>query len=488
MLDTIIIGAGMSGLAAGIRCAHFGQQVAILERHTTIGGLNSFYRLRGRNYDVGLHAVTNFTPKGTKKGPLSRLLRQLRFAHEDFQLSPQRGSQVAFPGIRLDFSNDPALLRSEIARAFPAEIDNYDRLVARLVDYDDLNPTQAQISARTILNEELRDSLLVEMLLCPLMFYGSAREGDMDWGQFSIMFRSVLLEGFARPMDGVRVILKQLTRRYKELGGELRLRTGVKEILVRDGRAIGVITDSGEEIQAKQILSSAGWHETLRMCDTNKAATNKAADGIGGQSSTVSVQPGINIPGSVSELPPGELTFCETISVLDRQPATLGYDKTIVFFNDSPTFHYRKPREELADVRSGVICSPNNYAYPDGEQLDDGIMRITALANYDRWAALTPDEYAAAKREWYDRMTASAVRFVPDFRPQTIETDMFTPTTIRRFTWHDYGAVYGMPEKRSDGTTPYGGLFICGTDQGWVGIIGAMTSGVMMANLHLLRE
>lgn len=174
--------------------------------------------------------------------------------------------------------------------------------------------------------------------------------------------------------------------------------------------------------------------------------------------------------------------------MLDRQPAALGYDKTIIFFNDSPTFHYRKPREELADVRSGVICSPNNYEYPAGEQLDDGIMRITALANYDRWAALTPDEYAAAKREWYDRMTASAVRFVPDFRSHTIDTDMFTPTTVRRFTWHDYGAVYGMPEKRSDGTTPYAGLFISGTDQGWVGIIGAMTSGVMMANLHLLRE
>jgi len=484
MLDTIIIGAGMSGLAAGIRCAHFGQRVAILERHTTIGGLNSFYRLRGRNYDVGLHAVTNFTPKGTKKGPLSRLLRQLRFAHEDFELSPQRGSQVAFPDVRLDFSNDPALLRSEVARAFPAEIDNYDRLVARLVDYDDLNPSQTAISARAVLKEELRDPLLIEMLMCPLMFYGSAREDDMDWGQFSIMFRSVLLEGFARPMDGVRVILKQLTRRYKELGGELRLRTGVKEILVRDGRAIGVITDSGEEIQAKQILSSAGWHETLRMC-----GTNKAADGIGGHSSAFLAQPGINIPGSGdAPLPAGELTFCETISVLDRQPATLGYDKTIVFFNDSPTFHYRKPREELADVRSGVICSPNNYEYPNGEHLDDGIMRITALANYDRWAALSPDDYAAAKREWYDRMTASAVRFVPDFRPHTIETDMFTPTTVRRFTWHDYGAVYGMPEKRSDGTTPYAGLFISGTDQGWVGIIGAMTSGVMMANLHLLRE
>ena len=55
--DTIIIGAGMSGLAAGIRLAYYDQRVCILERHTTIGGLNSFYRLNRRDHDVGLHAA-----------------------------------------------------------------------------------------------------------------------------------------------------------------------------------------------------------------------------------------------------------------------------------------------------------------------------------------------------------------------------------------------------------------------------------------------
>ena len=34
MYDTIIIGAGMSGLAAGIRLAYFERRVCILERHT----------------------------------------------------------------------------------------------------------------------------------------------------------------------------------------------------------------------------------------------------------------------------------------------------------------------------------------------------------------------------------------------------------------------------------------------------------------------
>jgi len=67
-----------------------------------------------------------------------------------------------------------------------------------------------------------------------------------------------------------------------------------------------------------------------------------------------------------------------------------------------------------------------------------------------------------------------------------VDVDVFTPKTIRRFTGHDNGAVYGAPKKRYDGTTPLKNLFICGTDQGLVGIIGALISGITMANRHLL--
>src|SRR6476620_10426026 len=137
--DTIIIGAGMSGLAAGIRLAYFNKRVCILERHSTVGGLNSFYRLGGRNYDVGLHAVTNFTPKGTRKGPLARLLRQLRFNCDDFSLAPQIGSTIAFPGVSLGFTNQFDFLRSEVARNFPAERDNFQKLSEAVTEYDDLN-------------------------------------------------------------------------------------------------------------------------------------------------------------------------------------------------------------------------------------------------------------------------------------------------------------------------------------------------------------
>src|SRR5688500_283135 len=119
----------MSGLAAGIRLAYSEQRVCILARHTTIDRLNSFYRLLGRDYDVGLHAVTNYAAKGEKKGPLARLLRQLRLAWDDFALAPQIGSTIAFPGVRLDFNNDLCLLESEIARVFPRQQNNFQRLL-----------------------------------------------------------------------------------------------------------------------------------------------------------------------------------------------------------------------------------------------------------------------------------------------------------------------------------------------------------------------
>lgn len=460
--DTLIIGAGMSGLAAGIRLAYYDQRVCIVERHTTIGGLNGFYRLRGRDYDVGLHALTNVTPKGAKRGPLARLLRQLRLSWDDFAISPQIGSEIVFPGVRLRFDNDLDLFRAEIAHAFPAQVDNFERLIAEVAEYDDLNETHAAISARDRLNELLTEPLLVEMLFCPLMFYGSAREHDMDWGQFSIMFRSIFMEGLGRPHAGVRLILKQLVRKFRGLGGELKLRTGVERLHVENGRVAGVVLQNGETIEAKRVLSSAGWPETMRLCDDGQPVA--------------------------AQRPPGRLSFCETIATLDVEPKRLGHDRTITFYNDSDKFDWSESAGPC-DLRSGVICSPNNFDYE--EPLDKegaGVMRITALANHDYWRGLDEPAYRLEKSRWYDRITDSAIRFIPDYRGRVVDTDMFTPTTIVRFTGHDNGAVYGAPEKQLDGRTHLDNLFICGTDQGFVGIIGAITSGIGMANMHCLRD
>lgn len=458
--DTLIIGAGLSGLAAGIRLAYFNQKVCVVEKHYTIGGLNSFYRLRGFDHDVGLHAMTNYAEPGTKKGPLSKLLRQLRLSWDDFALCPQVGSKIAFPDCSLKFTNDFEVLRAEIAQTFPYQIDGFNKFVEHLLQADELNLQQQIVPARTVVEQFLNDRLLIDMLYCPVMFYGSAREHDMDWNQFVIMFKALYLEGFGRPHKGVRVILKHLNKQYRSLGGELKLRSGVKRILTENNKAVGLELESGEQLTADRILSSAGAPETERLlCDEDSTT-----------------QP-------THQTPAGQMSFNEMIYVLDEQPAAMGHEETIVFYNNAPEFHYTRP-EEPCDLRSGIICSPNNFVYD--EPLEKGVLRMTAIAEPSFWIHSEEEQYRAAKQEWEAKILESAQPHLPDFESHIIDRDMFTPRTVKRFTSHLNGCVYGSPEKNLQGTTDYDGLYICGTDQGFLGIIGAMLSGITMANNHCL--
>ena len=415
MYDTIIIGAGMSGLAAGIRLAHYDRRVCILERHSAVGGLNSFFGRGGRTYDVGLHAVTNYAPRGTRQGPLARLLRQLRLAWDEFSLSPQVGSAIMFPGVTLEFSNDLEVLESEIARNFPAQADNFRRFVAALTDYDQFDRPEAGQSARAVVGSLVTDPLLVEMLLCPVLFYGGSREHDMDFGQFSILFRSIFLEGLARPLAGIRLILKRLLRKFCDLGGELRLRlrSGADPRQGRPGRSHRPGRRQRTGIQEYPLLGRpAGDHAAVR-------------------------------PGGPAPRPADGLSIVESISVLNRQPRALGHCRTMIFFNDSDKFHYEKPAD-AADLRSGVVCSPNNFVY--GEPLADGILRITRagqLRPLDRAGrvGLPPAETPLVRPHG-----GVGRAFHPDFRDCVVETEVITPVTIRRFTGHEKGAI-SAPEK-----------------------------------------
>lgn len=464
--DAIVIGAGMSGLAAAIRLAMFDRRVVVLERHGVPGGLNSYYHHQRRPFDVGLHALTNYAPRGARGAPLTKLLRQLRIPWEALRLREQLGSQVRFPGVTLDFTNDFQLLRASVRQAFPGAIDAFDRLTAAVNAWDHLALDAPQRPVRPFLEQLLPDPLLREMLLCPLMYYGSAVEDDMELGQFCTMWRSIFQEGFARPEGGVRTVVDLLVGRLKEAGGELKLKRGVERVLTHQGRVRGVRLENGEELLAPVVISSAGRHETLGM--TEGAPPPPAGDA------------------------PGRMTFLESILCLSRQPQELGLGQTIIFFNDSERFHYRAP-EDWLDLRSGVICLSNNYRHD--QPLPEGLLRITSIASWERWSALaagsrslrrTP-EYEAVKAEWHRRQVAAVQPLLPSFADHVTCVDVFTPATIHDYTRHSNGAVYGAPQKSKDGLTPVEGLFLTGTDQGFLGVVGAMLSGITIANARVLQ-
>jgi len=458
--DAIIIGAGMSGMAAAIRLGMYDKKVLLLEKHSITGGLNSYYGRGKRQFDVGLHALTNFAVKKERGRPLTKLLKQLRIPYDELLLVEQQYSQINFPDNTLNFTNDVNNLINDIGDKFPHEVDGFRKLIAHIENFNEVALDNPYTPAKEVVRRFIKDSDLLEMIFCPLLIYGSAWENDMDFSQFAIMFKSIFLEGFGRTTGGVRKIIQLLLKKMDEANVEVCFRNGVKQILTQKGRAIGVETSRGEVIHAPMVLSCAGLPETLSLLDKQEN------------------QNSLPLPRT------GKLSFTETILITNTKPKNLSFDPTIVFYNNRSYYKYQKP-EELFDKESAVLCFPNNFK---GDDYNEGVYRLTMMANYDKWKSLKDTEgsaYIDQKEMVYLEGIKLLKKMIPNFsEDQVLFKDVFTPTSVERYTGHFGGCVYGSPDKSRDGSTPVNGLYVCGTDQGFLGIIGSMLSGISIANLY----
>lgn len=455
--DVVVIGAGLSGLAAAARSALMGKKTLLLEQHNAPGGLNSFYSFKGRKYDVGLHAMTNFrAPK--VHGPLLRVMRQLRLDRDALELGEQKASRIEFPEYNLRFTNKFEDFCESIAHNFPHDIDHFHRMVQELPSFDEaLSHPQRASSGKAFLASYSLSKSLIDMILCALCFYGSARPNDIDLAQLIVLFRSIFLEGLARPREGIRPLIRQLLTRLRENGGERKMKARVKKLHSTHSAIRALELETGEVIRAKNFISSIGLASTQKILEAPLRAE--------------------------FQVKPNAISFAETIHFYPLN-LTQETNETIIFYSERPDFRYEAP-SALWDDQSGVICLSHQYSYENYEP-EEGCLRVTALANPVLWNGLAPAEYAAAKQSLQESLLKASRKRLPFLNNYTndqfIDSDAFTPKTIERFTRHPLGSVYGNSCKNYDGTTPWSNLRISGTDHGLLGIVGSMLSGILQAN------
>lgn len=455
----VVIGGGLSGLAAAIRLARFAPDILLLEQHTRLGGLNSYYYRNNTLLETGLHAITNYAEPGDRHAPLNRLLRQLKIRRKALAFHQQKISEICFRDRQsLIFSNDFSLLTEDIIAKFPGSAAGFSRLCAFLDEFDPFTAAPFR-SAKAFLHEILQDSLLAEMLLCPLMYYGSSVENDMDLSQFAIMFQAIYREGFFRPGGTIKDFLGTLSSHLQSLGGTIRLGEKVSQILYKNRTAYGVRLQSGEVIESDHILSTIGHQETRALLKLDRPATEA-----------------------------NRLGFVESIFQLPATcAASLPADRTVIFYSENMPFSYQQPAG-FADYDSGVICMPHNFE--DLSPNDTLEIRSTHLASYGRWrdARTSMQTYNEAKSALRRNSLAAIEKYVGKFKDNIVYEDTFTPITIERYTAKRHGAIYGSPVKIKDGDIGFNNLFLAGTDQGFLGIVGSMLSGVSIVNQHILPK
>ena len=460
----IIIGGGLSGLAAGVRSSRFIPGILIVEKHSRLGGLNSYYYRNKCLFETGLHAITNYASEKEKKAPLNKLLRQLKLKRSLFDIRQQLTSEIRFCGTTsLFFSNDFNVLREQISSTFPASVLRFEAMLRKLDGVDPYTPAPFS-SAKQFLLETLGDPLLCDMLLCPLMYYGSSVENDMDLGQFAIMFQAIFKEGMFRPSGTIKDFLGTLEKTFVERDGIIRKNSEVHRIITDGTKATAVELANGEILECDHILSTIGHKETEHLYQEDKPHTRRTP----AQS--------------------GRLGFIETIYQIPTKAAcSLPKETTIIFYNNAQQFKYQRV-DKAADFSSGVICFPQNFdQIIPGENIE---VRSTHLASYNLWRDLHENrvQYLAEKEQVALKSASTLENLIGKFYQDTVYIDTFTPVTIERYTAKIGGAIYGSPIKIKDGNIGFNNLFLAGTDQGFLGIVGSMLSGVSIVNQHILPK
>jgi phytoene desaturase len=237
---------------------------------------------------------------------------------------------------------------------------------------------------------------------------------------FLLMVLGYLERGYlSRPVGGTAAFRDALERTYRSRGGQTRLHATADEVLVRDGRAVGVRLADGTMLDADIVISTSSAPETvLRLLGGryDAAPTRERMESWKLFDPIVLVSFGVE--ADYSKLP--------SLLVLDRlEPFEIG-GRTL-------------------DQLYLRVCNDDPCFAPPGHS----VVQAMLPADYTWWAT-RGSQYGAEKDRIAETLVTQLERHLPSFRSQLRMTDVVTPLTYWNTARSWRGAYEGwMPNEKA---------------------------------------
>jgi all-trans-retinol 13,14-reductase len=502
----------MGGLATGAMLSKQGQKILVLERHYTLGGFTHVFKRKGYEWDVGIHYIGEMQ---RKNGILRKLFDYVSDGKLEWADMGKVYDKIIIGETHYDFVKGVKNFKTQLISYFPEEekaITSYIDLIFKAVKASKgyyvskaMPPFLSALVGRFIKKpfykfsdkttyEVIRSLTSNETLIKVL----TGQYGDYGLppkqSSFS-MHASVVrhyFDGGNFPVGGSSQIAKTVAPVIAASGGKILTRADVKEVLIEDNKAVGVLMEDGQIIRAKNVVSNAGlittYKQLLPSSSVKKHKLNEQLKKVNPSVAHVSLY--IGLEGTPEDLIIPKTNYWVYPEHGDHDTCVKNYleDMSQPF----PVVYISFPSAKDPDWSN---------RYPDKSTVD--IITLVPYETFEKWSGTQwkkrGEEYEKIKEEIAQRLLKILYKQQPQLEGKVNCYELSSPLTTQHFVNYEKGEIYGLDHTPSRfrqsflrPRTPIKNFYLTGQDIVTAGVGGALFSGVLttmaMTGKNVLKE
>jgi prolycopene isomerase len=455
--DAIIVGSGIGGLVTASQLAAKGAKVLVLEKYIIPGGSGGSFKRKGYTFDVGASMIFGFG----EKGYTNLLTRALKDVNEKCETIPDPVQLEYHLPNKLSISVDKSYQKfiSKLSARFPHEKEGINKF------YGTCKKVFNCLDSMPLLSIEDPSYLFKVFFKAPLSCLGLARWLPINAGDvarkfikdpellkfidiecfcWSVMpalktpminagmvFTDRHAGGINYPKGGVGKIAEKLVSGLERLGSKIRYKANVTEILLKDGKAVGVKLLNGEEIYSNIVVSNSTRWDTFGLNNLKKGLIKS------------------------DQVPKSENKWSETYKPSPSFVSIhLGVTKDLI--NKDFNCHHIivENWNELENEKGVIFISIPTLLDPSLAPEGKHIIHAFTPSSIEEWENLSREDYLKKKQVYYSLLIEKISKIIPNLDQNIDHKEIGTPRTHRKFLGRFEGSYGPIPNKKLLGLLP----------------------------------